>query len=772
MMKNPHAWPRPLLLSWLLRMTAVAVGFGMIVAPAEGQRYERRAPQQDEIRLPPETAQARFFRLVDQAEAEGRVSVIVRLNMPDFQSDASLSATQQRRQRRAIRQGQSDVLDRLPAGAVDLQARFEFIPYMALSVDSATLLALNSMPEVVGIEENELSAPDLASSIPIIGADNAWADGFDGTGWFVAVLDTGVDKTHPYFSTGGNKVKSEACYSGANFYGSQTVCPGGVFQATGAGSAAPCSIADGNCDHGTHVAGIAAGNDGSGPNYGVARGAKVIAIQVFSDISGQTLSYSSDQIRGLERVYALRNTYQIAAVNMSLGGGQYFDPCDDDQASRKEAIDNLKAAGIATVIATGNNGYTTSMGAPACISSAVSVGSSTDADQVSSFSNSAYFQDLLAPGSAITSAVPGGGTGNWSGTSMATPHVAGAWAVLQQAAATADPALRGDGATASVNTILNALKNTGTLIDDVVVQDLPRINVDDAVDTLAPAVPAAPTNFAAAVVSGTEIDLSWTDNASNETGFDLWRRQKDGGVWSSYTKETLAANSTAESVTGLTAGKKYQFKLRATNGSGDSSWVVAIKTTPAPPAAPTNLAAVSPNGTKINLTWTDNANNETGFDLWRRQKNGAVWSGWTTQTLAANKTSQTVTGLTAGKKYQFKLRATNASGTSSWLSVIQTTVSPPAAPTNLAAAVVSGTKIDLTWTDNANNETGFDLWRRQKNGGVWSGYTKQTLAADKTSKRVTGLTVGKKYQFFLRATNAAGDSAWINVIETVIVGPV
>jgi hypothetical protein len=278
--------------------------------------------------------------------------------------------------------------------------------------------------------------------------------------------------------------------------------------------------------------------------------------------------------------------------------------------------------------------------------------------------------------------------------------------------------------------------------------------------------PAAPSNFTAAAVSGTQIDLSWTDNANNESAFHLWHRQKNGATWGAWTKQVLAENATSQSVTGLTAGKKYQFKLRATNISGESSWVTAIKTAPVPPAAPSNFAAVALNGTKIDLSWTDNATNETSFDLWRRQKNGGVWSAYTKQTLAANKTSQTITGLTAGTKYHFKLRAANASGTSSWASVLKTTVAPPAAPSGLAAVVASGTKIDLSWTDNSNNETGFDLWRRQKNGGVWSGYTKQTVAANKTSQRVTALTPGKKYQFFLRATNAAGDSAWINAIKT------
>ncbi|MGQ3039013.1 MAG: S8 family serine peptidase, partial [Neoaquamicrobium sediminum] len=80
---------------------------------------------------------------------------------------------------------------------------------------------------------------------------------------------------------------------------------------------------------------------------------------------------TSDQIKGLERVYALRNTYDIAAVNMSLGGGLYDSYCDSD--SRKPIIDQLKAANIATVVSAGNEAYDSSVGAPACISSVITV---------------------------------------------------------------------------------------------------------------------------------------------------------------------------------------------------------------------------------------------------------------------------------------------------------------------------------------------------------------------------------------------------------------
>jgi len=236
----------------------------------------------------------------------------------------------------------------------------------------------------------------------------------------------------------------------------------------------------GECDHGTHVAGIVAGK---GVSYsGVAKDASLIAIQVFSRFPAAScgsatpcvMAYTSDIISGLQRVYALRTTYNIAAVNMSLGGGQYFDQaaCDTDNVSIRAAIENLRSVNIASVISSGNSGYTDSMGAPGCISGAVSVGATWDAagstnncaghnlgasmvNQIACYSNSASFLNLLAPGSLIASSIPYAAYSNYQGTSMAAPHVAGAWALLKQKKTTL-----------TVTEGLNALTSTGVPVTD------------------------------------------------------------------------------------------------------------------------------------------------------------------------------------------------------------------------------------------------------------------------------------------------------------------
>ena len=113
---------------------------------------------------------------------------------------------------------------------------------------------------------------------------------------------------------------------------------------------------------------------------------------------------------------------------MSLGGGKFSSFCNTD--SRKAAIDNLRTVNVATVISSGNNGYNGFVGAPGCISTAMTVGATTDSDGVASFSNHATLVDFLAPGVSVLSSVPGGGYSSWNGTSMAAPHVTGAFAAL------------------------------------------------------------------------------------------------------------------------------------------------------------------------------------------------------------------------------------------------------------------------------------------------------------------------------------------------------
>jgi subtilisin family serine protease len=355
--------------------------------------------------------------------------------------------------------------------------RVDDIPVVEMAVDEEGLKDLISNPDVLSIEEPMWGTPALLETIPLTGAEQAWAAGFTGGGYTVAILDTGVDASHPFLS---GKVIAEACFSSSGSgpdpidgtWIETSFCPDGSTAQVGLGTAGPCTGILG-CDHGTHVAGIAAG---SGTSFsGVAKGANVIAVQVFSRVEGAgrcapapspCIQFSLGNVRrALQWLRTVAGTYNLVSANMSLQVGAYANHCDSDSAALervKTAIDNLVMRRVATVAAAGNYYQWNALAAPACLSSAISVGATTKTDAVADYSNSASFLNLLAPGgdgsggsSAIYSSVPGGGFAYQAGTSQAAPHVAGAFAVLRQ-----------QSPTANVNDIKSILESSGVPILD------------------------------------------------------------------------------------------------------------------------------------------------------------------------------------------------------------------------------------------------------------------------------------------------------------------
>ena len=437
----------------------------------------------------PESAQAALESLQAKASSSGSLLVLAELALPKpFTAEAETSPADVAEQRAAIAAASDAVLAALEGTGTQVGATFTTLPYMAVRVDAEALAELASLPEVASIQEDVPAAPALESSTQAIGLPSVWATGFEGSGQTVVILDTGIDTDHPFFA---RRLVDGACFSNANGVGGYTsVCPNGSSTQVGVAGAesdlsnAACwNGASSLCNHGTHVAGIAAGGDANSFD-GVARQANIVAIQVFTRFTNYAgcgssgtcvLSYITDQMRALDYIYTtLRPARALASVNMSLGGGQYTAACDSD--ARKPAIDNLRAAGIATVIAAGNDGFRNGLAAPACISSAVAVGGVTDADNPPADSvvlNVHSLVDLLAPAYSITSSVIGGGYGAMSGTSMSAPYVAGAFALCKGV----NPAL-------SVNQIEAILEQTGAALRDTRsggVYTKPRLKLDAAV---------------------------------------------------------------------------------------------------------------------------------------------------------------------------------------------------------------------------------------------------------------------------------------------------
>ncbi|WP_214316757.1 S8 family peptidase [Nonomuraea sediminis] len=328
-------------------------------------------------------------------------------------------------------------------------------PMMALNVTNAGLRRLRKTGGVLWIREDRRSKAVLDSSTHVIGADKAHAAGQTGTGQTVAVIDTGVDTTHPFLA---GRIVAERCFSHPQAPGETPLCPNGTTDQEGAGAS---DVKTGNCvagatnlcTHGTHVAGIAAGKKAAGsPADGVAPGASIISVQVFT--RGNDLdacpggapcvyTYDSDQLAALAWVDAQAAVHHVAAANLSIGlpGSAYDTPCDsfpDDPNPPvanpfKGAVDLLRASGVATVFAAGNDGNAAGVNYPGCVSTGVTVGATNDADAIASFSNRGKVLDFFAPGVDVKSSVPGGGYESMNGTSMAAPHVTGAFAVLKAA---------------------------------------------------------------------------------------------------------------------------------------------------------------------------------------------------------------------------------------------------------------------------------------------------------------------------------------------------
>ncbi len=355
--------------------------------------------------------------VLDTLEAEGATRVIVEMRsirMGDF-ARASAADRAEMLSRRAAdyARARESLVSRLSA-ETRVETAYTHLPLVTLEVTSEDELARLALDRgVVALHADEPLEPVLAQSLGLINQPEAAAAGHTGAGTAVAILDTGLNYTHSDFGS-----------------------------CTAVGVPADCRVvavedfagADGSLDdngHGTNVAAIVGG---------VAPGTDLIGLDVFRD---NGLAYTSEVVAGIDWVIDNQATYNIVALNMSLGGGSYTAECPG--TSYEIAMAAALEVGVASAVATGNNAWSNKIASPACSPSAVKVGavydasygpiywsgctdSTTTADKVTCFSNSTDFIDLLAPGAMIDA-----GGYQMGGTSQATPHVAGALAVVAAA---------------------------------------------------------------------------------------------------------------------------------------------------------------------------------------------------------------------------------------------------------------------------------------------------------------------------------------------------
>ena len=220
-----------------------------------------------------------------------------------------------------------------------------------------------------------------------------------GSGVKAYIIDTGIRRTHSQF--GGRAIHG---YSAINDGRGSTDCNG----------------------HGTHVAGTVGGS-----TYGVAKGVTLVAVRVLGCSGSGT---NSGVIAGVDWVRGNHLAGQAAVANMSLGGGA--------SSALDTAVNNCINDGVTFAVAAGNSNANACNYSPARVAAAITVGATTSTDTRASYSNYGTCLDLFAPGSSITSAWSTGdtATNTISGTSMASPHVAGVAALYLQSNPGASPA--------------------------------------------------------------------------------------------------------------------------------------------------------------------------------------------------------------------------------------------------------------------------------------------------------------------------------------------
>ncbi|HEX8775928.1 MAG TPA: S8 family peptidase, partial [Pyrinomonadaceae bacterium] len=439
---------------------------------------------------------------------------------------------------------------------------------IAVRVAAGDVVKLRQLSGVKAVRALPTWRRQNATSVHLIEAPVLWdSSGIDVTGRSITIgiIDTGIDYLHSDFGGTGALANYQANNRASNadgFFPTAKVVGGFDFAGDSYnGNNPPAPDPDPmDCNgHGTHVAGTVGGS-----TYGVAKGVTLHAVRVLDCAGNGT---DSTVVAGVDWVTA--NHASPAVANMSLGGGA--------SSTIDTAVQNSIASGVTYAVAAGNDGLNACNYSPARVAAAITVGNSNSSDVRASTSNYGSCLDIFAPGSSITSAwnTSNTATNTISGTSMASPHVAGVAALYLQNNTTASPAtvasaitttatsgrLTGIG-TGSPNLLLYSLLTTGGGTGGA-----PCTSCEAYSGSLSGtgAVQYQPSGtYYYSSVSG--VHKGWLRGPTSGADFDLYLQKWNGSTWVNVASGTSATSNEDVSYSG-TAGY-YMWQVYSYSGSG------------------------------------------------------------------------------------------------------------------------------------------------------------------------------------------------------------
>jgi Fibronectin type III domain/Beta-propeller repeat len=281
----------------------------------------------------------------------------------------------------------------------------------------------------------------------------------------------------------------------------------------------------------------------------------------------------------------------------------------------------------------------------------------------------------------------------------------------------------------------------------------------------------SPPTLTATALSSSQIKLSWSDPNRNETGYEVERSLSSTSGFTRIT--TTAPDATSFTSSGLAAGTRYYYRIRAVSKTSYSAYsntanaVTGSAFSGGAPVAPSNLAAAGYSSSQINLSWRDNSTNETAFVVERAPAS----TGPFTQIGSTAASGYGSSGLAPSTTYWYRVRAYNSSGYSAYSNTASATTlaggAVPAAPTSLSATAASTSQINLAWVDASSNETGFRI-ERSTSTSPWAEIA--TVAVNVRTYSSTGLAGGTTYSYRVRSYNTSGNSGYSNGASATTTG--